>query len=323
MGITIHDVATAAGVSPATVSRVLAGGNSVAPKTAERVRQVIEWLGYRPDRVAQSLRRQRSGMMGLVLPIDLYPASDMLIRHLERCLAIRDMSLLLADTTEGTDHEAQQRLVSQGVDALFMVRVSPSQDPLGVSGQSTPVILIDSGRASGDIDSVRVDHGAGIRQVVRFLAREGASRPAFVGEGSASHNGTQQLEAFAEVTSSIPELLTTAIRLGPPTAEFARSVIAELACLDAPPDAYVCGSDIVAATISKLLHREHPLSALVVGYGGKAWCGLLSPELTTVDLPVQALAEEALRLASRRLDGLQAGPNDIALPPSLTVRESA
>jgi len=85
----------------------------------------------------------------------------------------------------------------------------------------------------------------------------------------------------------------------------------------------VCGSDIVAATISKLLRREHPWSALVVGYGGKAWCGLLSPELTTVDLPVQALAEEALRLASRRLDGLQAGPNDIALPPSLTVRESA
>ena len=323
MGITIHDVAAAAGVSPATVSRVLAGGNSVAPKTAERVREVIEWFGYRPDRVAQSLRRQRSGMMGLVIPMDFYPSSDLLVRHLDRCLAIQDMSLVLGDTTEGTDQEAQQRLLAQGVDALFVVRVSPSQDPLGVPGDDTPVILVDSGPGSGDIDSVRVDHGAGIRQVVRFLAREGASRPAFVGEGSASLIGTQQLEAFAEVTSSIGELATSAIRLGPPTEEFARSVIAELTCLDNQPDSYVCGSDIVAATISRILHREHLSNALVVGYGGKAWCGLLSPALTTVDLPAQALAEEALRLASRRLDGLQTGSNDIALPPSLTVRESA
>ena len=323
MGITIYDVASAAGVSPATVSRVLAGGAAVAPETAGRVRSVVERLGYRPDRVAQSLRRQRSGMVGLLLPIEGYPASLPLIRKIEQTLSALDISLLLADSSMGTDRGAARRLVEQGVDALLWVRTRPVSDNGASFDDDIPIVLVDSGNTGGSYDSVRVDHAAGIRQVVRFLAKEGAARFAFLGEGSASIIGTEQLEGFAEATSAVPRIDTAALRLGPATTEFGQATAKELLGLREPPDAFVCGSDVVAAAVCAVLQSDDADDRpLVAGYGGAAWSRLLSPSLTTVRLPAAEVAEEAIRLVMRRLDGLDANCIDIALPPSLVLLES-
>lgn len=325
MGITIYDVATAAGVSPATVSRVLGGGASVAPETAGRVREVVERLGYRPDRVAQALRRQRSAMVGLVLPVSRYPAALQLLRSLELALAAQDVSLVLADgsATEQAHADAVARLLAQRVDAVLAVRTVATA-VLPPNSSEVPLIFVDSGPANGTADAVRTDHAAGVRQAVRLLVREGAGRIAFLGEGTATIIGAEQLEGFAAAAREV-ESVDTMFRMGPNSQEFGRAMALELLESSKPPDAYVCGSDLVATTVCSVLgsRLESAGRSLVVGYGGADWTELVTPALSTVRIPAGEIAEEVVRLVSRRLGGFGGDPIDIVLPPSLVVRASA
>ncbi|MEM7274379.1 MAG: LacI family DNA-binding transcriptional regulator [Actinomycetota bacterium] len=323
MGITIYDVAAGAQVSPATVSRVLAGGNSVAPETAERVRTVIERLGYRPDRVAQSLRRQRSGTIGLVISVDAHPASSAIIDRLSRRLAEAELSLFLGTTGHEPFGAVVDRLIAQRVDGLILVRGRPTVDLPASDGAEIPILALDCGHGELHHDSVRVDHAAGIRQAVRFLVKEGARRLAYIGEGTASVIGAEQLDGYAAATAEL-ETQQAALRLGPASAHFANSELQRLLAGDDPPDAYVCGSDVVAAAINAALPvelgEERPL---IVGYGAMPWVSLMRPALTTVRLPIEELVDEAVRVLQQRLGGLRSDPVDIALPPSLILGETS
>lgn len=323
MGVTIYDVAAAARVSTSTVSRVLSGGAAVAPPTAARVRDVIERMGYRPDRVAQALRQQRSAMVGLILPMADYPASTALLQGLERALARRDISLVIAGN-DSDEADAGSRLVSQGIDALLLVRNRPGPVLIeAAEREQVPLILVDSGPGGQAADAVRTDHAAGMRQVVRLVVKEGAENLAFLGSGTATIIGMEQLDGFTEASSALEENVSTALRIGPGSREFGRTTAEELERRKQPPDAYVCGSDMVAcavcATLEETRHSDRPL---VTGYGGDAWTALVRPALTTIRIPATEVAEETVRLVTRRLDGLADDPIDIVLPPTLLVRES-
>lgn len=323
MGITIYDVAMAANVSPATVSRVLGGGASVAPNTATRVREVVERLGYRPDRVAQALRRQRSAMVGVVLPLRRYAAAGELLCGMERALAASDISLVVADSSE-SEADSINRLLAQRVDALFLMRNGgiPAAHPTNI--EDVPVLLVDSGPSGGIADAVRTDHAAGIGLAVRFLVREGARRVVFLGEGTSTNIGAEQLEGFLLAAGDI-DSLDTMLRLGPASREFGRAMATELQEGSNPPDAYVCGSDLVAAAVCSELDArfEAECRPLVVGYGGADWTEWVNPAITTIRIPAREIAEEAVRMVSRRVGGFAGDPIDITLPPSLVVRESA
>ena len=323
MAITIYDVATAAGVSPATVSRVLSGATMVAPDTAERVRAVVARLGYRPDRVAQALRRQRSAMVGLSLPATGYPAALELMAALARSLAALDISLVVADGSAGVDDQAQsvERMLAQRVDALLLVRTTMS-----VPHPATRVatILLDSGSTGGTTDAIRTDHEAGIRQAVRHLVREGAQRIAFLGEGTASRIGAEQLAGFTAAAEAA-QSVDTVLRMGPTSAAFGRATARELLEGPRPPDAFMCGSDLVAASVCSIAagRPEPEAGPMVVGYGGADWGEAVTPRLSTIRVPAGEIATEAVRLLSLRLGGLDDDPVDILLPPSLVVRDSA
>ena len=324
MGVTIYDVAAAARVSPATVSRVLSGGAAVAPATEERVKDVIERMGYRPDRVAQALRRQRSAMVGLILPMADYPASMPLLQGLERALGRENISLVVADAS-GDITEAAARLVSQRIDALLLVQHRPGAVLMeAAEREPVPLVLVDSGSSNQLADTVRVDHATGIRQVVRLVVKEGAKSLAFLGSGTATIIGMEQLEGFTEASSSLGEHITTTLRIGPSSRGFGKTITEELIARSLPPDAYVCGSDTVACAVGATLDSAGPFEhrPLVTGYGGGNWTALVRPALTTVRIPAAEVAEETIRLVTRRLDGLARDPIDIVVPPTLLVRES-
>ncbi|MEM9035557.1 MAG: LacI family DNA-binding transcriptional regulator [Actinomycetota bacterium] len=321
MGITIYDVAAGAQVSPATVSRVLAGGASVAAETEARVREVIERLGYRPDRVAQSLRRQRSGTIGLAIPAEQHHAGQAIIGRLSQRLAEADLSLMVATTDRRPAGPELDRLVAQRVDALIVVRDRIAQEL--PSPEGVPVLALDSGRSDLPVDTIRIDHAAGIRQAVRFMVNEGASRLVYIGEGTESVIGADQLAGYAEATAE-RDVANAALRLGPRTAQFARTEFERLRAGDQPPDAYICGSDLVAAAINASLPVETtPDRPYIVGYGAHPWVAMLRPVLSTVRLPIDELVDEAVRVLQQRLDGLRTEPVDIALPPSLILGETS
>src|SRR5487761_996014 len=107
--VTIREVAASAGVSTATVSRVLSGGDSVSPELAARVEATAKRLGYRTNRVARALRRQSTQTVGLVVPDITNPFFPALIQSVEAALRNAGFSLLLCDA--GNDVAAEAELV--------------------------------------------------------------------------------------------------------------------------------------------------------------------------------------------------------------------
>ncbi|MEM7800848.1 MAG: LacI family DNA-binding transcriptional regulator, partial [Chloroflexota bacterium] len=147
MGITIKDVAAVAGVSPATVSRFLTGNAKVAEETAQQIRQVIEELGYQPDRVARALRQRKTQLLGYIVPnLNNLIAMQLLIA-LEREASERGFLIAVSSAGNLANTEVVQieRLVAQGIDGLFIFPSGGEQtcDALTrVLGDEIPVVQI-------------------------------------------------------------------------------------------------------------------------------------------------------------------------------------
>jgi DNA-binding LacI/PurR family transcriptional regulator len=125
MGVTIHDVAAEAGVSPSTVSNVLNGrSHRMLPQTRERVEQAIARLGYRPNGPARQLRTGRSQTVGLVVPSVANPFWGTFARHLEAVALVAGYRVLLCNSARDPDRERDylEELWADGVWGSWSVR---------------------------------------------------------------------------------------------------------------------------------------------------------------------------------------------------------
>lgn len=327
MGITIKDVAAVAGVSTATVSRVLSGKDSVSSDTADHVRAIVDRLGYHPDRVAQALRQQRSHLVGIVIP-DLSEQRGRLVAALLEQFADADMTVAVACSHHHADREARHvdRLLAQGVDGLLIVPADRERsiDRIRRAHADVPVVQLEERVDVLLTDHVGTDQAAGIHQILRHLVRERRTRVAFVGQGAATWTGEQRLRAFVEGAPRIG-VEVVAVRVGGSTAEFGHQAARDLLGSGEPPDTLLCDSDTIAfgalATLREL--GLAPDGVAVTGFGGTEGTTPVTPDLTTVAPPVVELAAEAWRVLLERLSGSSDEPRSISLSPRLIVRSSA
>jgi LacI family transcriptional regulator len=179
----IKDVAERAGVSPATVSRVLNGAASVRAEYRERVLRVIEELGYRPNRLASNLRRQKAEMIGVVVSDIENPHFTQMVRAVEDAAFRRGYRVLLCNTDENPEKQ-KAYLQVLAAERVLGVLISPS-DPAGeeiseLIELGIPVIAFDRSVDDPRADAVIVDNAAGTRLATEFLIRAGHERIGFV-----------------------------------------------------------------------------------------------------------------------------------------------
>lgn len=327
MGITIKDVAAVAGVSTATVSRVLSGKDSVSSETAAHVREIVDRLGYHPDRVARALRQQRSHLVGVVVP-DLTGSRAALVAAIIEQFADADLTVAVACSHHHADREAAHvdRLLAQGIDGLLIVPADRERSVERIlrAQDDVPVVQLEERVDAPRTDHVGTDQAAGIAHVVRHLVRERRTRIAFVGQGVATWSGEQRLRAFVDgAPRSGAEV--AAVRVGGSTTEFGHQAARDLLATGERPDALLCDSDTIAfgalATLREL--GLTPEDVAVTGVGGTDAAALVTPDLTTLAPPVVELAAEAWRVLLERLSGSADGPRHIELSPRLIVRSSA
>jgi LacI family transcriptional regulator len=327
VGITIKDVAAVAGVSTATVSRVLSGKDHVSSDTAAHVREIVDRLGYHPDRVARALRQQRSHLIGVIVP-DLVEPRGALVASLLEQFADADLTLAVACSHHHADREAAHvdRLLSQGIDGLLIVPADRARSAERIlrAGDDVPIVQLEERVDAPFTDHVATDQAAGINHVVRHLVRERRTRIAFIGQGVATWTGEQRLRAFVDgAPRSGAEVV--AVRVGGSTAEFGRQAARNLLSAGDPPDALLCDSDTIAFGALTTL-RELDLSpedVAITGFGGTDAAALVTPDLTTLAPPVVEIAAEAWRILLERLSGSADEPRSIVLSPRLIVRSSA
>lgn len=326
--VTRADVARQAGTSTAVVSYVVnAGPRPVAPETRQRVLDAIAALGYRPNRVAQALRGQRSRVLGLIVPDISNPFYAELARVIENCADVLGYTLVLGNSEQDAQRELRyvRTFLDRQVDGLFLISGSSSDELTALFPEiAVPVILLDRRiNFAPNAFLMATDSFAGAVTATRHLLALGHTDiAALCGPARViSERARGYAEAMTE--AGLPPVLHH-------SAEYDRQSSYELACeiLTSPrrPSAIFATYDLAGISILRAA-ADHglvvPKDVAVVAYDNIQEGQFSVPRLTTVAQPTEELGNTA----TRHLVGLVEGSIQVKfgmefIAPRLIVRES-
>lgn len=322
----MREVADAAGVSIATVSRVLSGTRRVDPELVERVRATQSELGYRTNLLASGLRLQRTDTVGMVVPQVANPYFSALMQAVGRRLQAVGKTVLLVDAENDPIIEAAgiHRLLDRSVDALIAIPVDEHASVPALTEAAGQVRLVQLDRAAPRVpaDLVGVDHVAGIGSAVGHLVELGCERLALVSAARRDSTARERADAFA-ASCATHGLSVAEPLLGEYSVEWGREA-ASVLLGDGLPDGVICGNDLIALGVLSVLREadvDVPGRVKLTGYDDVGFATITSPEITSVRQPLDRLAEAATIRLMHPLDESEL-PSVERLTPSLTIRGS-
>jgi DNA-binding LacI/PurR family transcriptional regulator len=317
---TISDVAARAGVSRSTVSRVFLQPQVVAEDARRRVLAAAEALGYQPSPVARSLRRGRTGNLGLVVPDIANPFFPPLIKAVQRQARRHQMALFVADSDEHADDElALVRAMAKQVDGLILASPRVGEDDLRQLLDGTPTVVIN--RRLDGIPAVITTAQQGLTQAVEHLVALGHRHVVYLAGPQHAYSNQRREQALAVACRAHGVELS---ELGPFEPHFESGVRAGDLVLAQQASAVVAYNDQIAlGLLARLAERGCRVGPdlSVVGIDDTWLARMASPALTTVRVPADAAGAAAVRLMLDVLAGSAAG-TPVELPTELVVRSS-
>jgi len=257
---TLKDIGAELGLSVATVSRALNGFPEVNARTRDRVRQLAEQIGYRPNRTAQRLVTGRSGMVGMIVKIRPDMSSEMtffeILTGLTAALAARDTDLVLAVDQSDDPVEPYERMLERDILDGFVLNAPVPGDPRVAFLQARGIPFVMHGQTAGDVDYpfYGIDNRAVTADSVGILASLGHTRIALLNGETRLAYATDRLAgyctAMAEEGPCVPEAF---IASELPTESYGHSRgLAMLSGRTGPrPTAIICASTLIAAGVMK------------------------------------------------------------------------
>ncbi|MEU7825413.1 LacI family DNA-binding transcriptional regulator [Catellatospora sp. NPDC049133] len=328
---TLEAVARLAGVSRATVSRVVNGSPKVAEPIRSAVRRAVEELGYIPNAAARSLVTQRTDSIALVLPESASrvfsddPFFPSIIHGVSQELDAADKQLVLMMTnTVGGYERVERYTTARHVDGVLFASTH-GVDPLPGQLHRLGMPVVVSGRPLGrsPVPYVDVDHIGGVRAAVRHLLDSGRSRIATIAGPQDMVAGIDRLAGYrAELRGSDRRSI---VAVGDFTRESGATAMRQLLEDDPQLDAVFVASDLMAhgaITTLRELGRRIPEDVAVVGFDDFDISRYTDPPLTTVRQPILELGRELARQLLRVIAGEEVPPA-VVLPTELVVRASA
>jgi LacI family transcriptional regulator len=337
---TLYDVAREAGVSTATVSRVMHGQDGVRSSTRQRVLEVIEALGYVPDSSAQSMGRRRKEVVGLVAIESRGPATEIehegllfieeVLRGVESSLSSLGWPVLISVRRPADDAGAYHWLqkISAKVDGLLIAEGIDPPEYLARLAARIPVVLVSGSPDERHADVVHADNRGGARAVVRHLIeRHGKSRLYYIGGPREAPDARQRRSAVEEEITRHPGVRLTRSFEGRFATVSGQLAVREIlaAPRDEAPDAVVCANDQMALGAMRELQAAGirvPADIAVTGFDDIYLGALVTPPLTTVRQPMRLLGERACDLLLDRIADPALPHRVEQLPTELVVRES-
>lgn len=326
---TMREVATLAGVSLKTVSRVVNREGGVSPALEAQVERAVALLDYRHDVAASSLRRtdRRTATIGLLLEDVANPFSSAIHRAVEEVARARDILVFAGSSDE--DPERQERLVhalvSRRVDGLIVVPAGRGHAPLlRARHLGQPIVFIDRPTDFADADSVTVDNRDGARAATRHLAAHGHRRIAFLGDLRAIWTAAERhlgyLEGMAEEGIPFtPRLVRENLR----SIEAAEQATRELlAAHDAPTALFTSQNLITIGAIRALQSLGCQKRVALIGFDDVLLADLIDPPVSVVAQDPAAIGQTAANLLFERLDGDSTAPQHVVVPTRLIPRGS-
>ncbi|MER8037940.1 LacI family DNA-binding transcriptional regulator [Streptomyces hydrogenans] len=340
-GVTIHQVAEAAGVSASTVSNVLNGRTDrMQPATLARVEEAIEKLSYRPNRAARMLRTGRIRVIGLIVPSVANPFWGALARELEAIALAEGYHVLLCNSERDPARELKygEELLADGVSGVVLCSSLPSIDHMTpLLKRGLKMVAFDRTAQAGDppsLASISVDNAMGAELATRHLLELGHRRLAFVSGSVNSVNRRERLRGFRAALEEAglgPDAGLVwpgadATEFGDKeSAELGRSAARELLARPDAPTGFVAVNDMCAIGVCRGA-RDAGLAAgrdvSVVGFDDILLADLFEPPLTTVRQPLPEMAGETFQQLRASIEQGRVAGRSLLIRPRLVVRES-
>ncbi|MDF2706737.1 MAG: ribose operon repressor RbsR [Nonomuraea muscovyensis] len=323
----IKDVAAQAGVSVATVSRVLNDNPSVTEETRNRVHDAMAALNYRPNAVARSLRTEATRTLGLIIGDILNPFFAELARAVEDEAREAGYTVVIGNADERADQQDHyvRTLMEQRVDGLIIcptAEVTPLVEE--VSKGQRPLVFLDRTLTGIDVPSVRADGAAAITELVAHLRALGHRRVAFVSGPGTLSTGRERTAAFLRAAADhglrVP---AEYVRVGDFRAGSGQRITAELLDLPEPPQAIFLGDNLMAlGALDEIRRRglDIPGDVAVASFDDVPWFNHIQPRITAISQPTAELGRLAVRVILDALRGKTA--ESVVLPAALVIRES-
>lgn len=339
--LTIYDVAKRAGVSIASVSRVLNGRSSPRPETRERVLAAVRELGFVPDGAARALSNRLKEVVGVVFrrapdPVDGAFSDedesllfvDVINRGVEVGAHRRGFNLLIG-SVDVYDHSPDGRIAAMAGKSDGLILHDQVLSPAGIAlvAQRTPVVTLAGTPTPGSVN-VRSDNAAGMRELTRhLLVDHGYPTVAYLAGHADSPDNLARAAAFDEVVAEVGgEAWTGEQWRGNYMASGGARVVEGILARDLPlPRAIVCANDQTAIGVMYTLAQHGirvPQDVAVTGYDDIPVARHLHPQLTTVRQSIQRLGATAFDVLYSMITGEGEPDPEVVLPTSLVVRGS-
>lgn len=330
-GVTLRDVARAAKVHPATVSRALSGGarSLVNDETAQRIQAIANELGYRPNAIARGLKTRQSTTVGVLIPDLANPLFSGIVRGIQDGLELSGYTPLIANTDNDPVRERKNfEVMSQHrVDGFITATATLEHDLLSEFARELPLVLVNRRLEDAALPAVAVDDRAAIGLAVKHLVSLGHRRIAHLAGPQSMSTGRQRLLGFREAMASAGvEVSDSLIRVSDGYNEASGAeACASLLDRDGDVTAIIAANDLLALGCYDVLAERGlscPRDISIVGFNDMPFASRFSPALTTIHVPHRELGRTAASLLLDLLHEPRAGARQILLPASLVVRDS-
>jgi DNA-binding LacI/PurR family transcriptional regulator len=325
----IRDVAERAGVSVATVSRVLNGTSPVAPDKGARVLQAVDALGYRPSSLARGLSLGRTQAIGVIAPFFTHPATVGRLRGVTERVARaeHDLTIFNVETPRQRADAFSRFARPDRIDGVIVISLALTDDEVAaLRAERLPAVLVDA--AHPDVSRVVIDDVAGGRIATEHLLRRGHTRIGFVGDEPASPLGFTSSErrweghrrALADAGIAADPGLA---HRGPYGRPEARRAAGELLRGPQPPTAVFAASDVQAIGALEAAAEAGlrvPQDLAVIGFDDIEAAEIVG--LTTVRQPLEDSGARGVELLLGELAGDGARPAEELLPLTVVERRT-
>ncbi len=327
---TVKDVAAQAGVSIATVSRVLSGKGGVRRELAERVRKAVQELDYHPNLSARRLRKRESKIIGVLVPDIQIPFFASIVVGIDKILQEAGYLLLLGNTNDTLAGEQTHISIFLGEDVSGIIfAATNAQDTSNYQrllDLGIPLVAIDRSPGSLDVDTIQVDNAPAASQATLHLIQEGHQRIALI-------SGPSTISTAIERQLGYEQALRTAglsldprwIQPGHYTHEGGyRAMQAIMESADRPT-AVVITNQVMALGALQFVHErgyEIPCDIAIISFDDMAWASALRPPLTVISQPEMEMGTLAAQLIVARIREPSSSIKHITLKTKLILRAS-
>lgn len=328
--VTIKQVAELAGVSTATISRVLSGRGYVSPEMRQRVLDAVAELNYQPDRAARNLRRRVSQIIGIVISDIQNPFFTSVIRGIESVIEEDNFVLLLSNSDEDPHRERIQlnTLEAERVSGIIISPCRSDSDVLRkLVSERMPVVVIDRAITRLKVDTVTVHNVEAACDAVQHLVSLGHRRIALIGGPERVSTGAERRQGFIQGmrAAGIP-VPGEYLQIGDFRQESGYLAMKRLLDLPQPPSAVLVGNNLMTLGALQAINEECmaiPDEITVVGFDDMSWATSLQPPLTVIAQPTFEMGVTAARLLLERIENPDLPTRHVILDTSLIVRKSS